>query len=206
MTNKSKNFVNLRSTQSVHFFSGLTLAVFIGFHLFNQLYSIYGPAAHIELMTSLRKVYRNPIIETVLLLSVVTQVVSGIRLAYYKRYLNTTVKKVQVYSGLYLAFFLIVHVAAVLAGRYALHLDTNFYFAATAINYVPKIFIPYYFTAVVCVALHFASMNYLKLRSKLVAYTIVFSGLVMAYYIISGYTDNFKWRQVPTQYLFFLNK
>lgn len=51
----------------------------------------------------------------------------------------------QALSGAYLAFFLMVHVGAVLFGRTVLKLDTNFYYAAAGL-YVPPFqffFAPY---------------------------------------------------------------
>jgi hypothetical protein len=36
-----------------------------------------------------------------------------------------------------MALFLIIHVSAVLTGRFILHLDTNFYFGVAGINNFP---------------------------------------------------------------------
>ena len=189
----------------IHYFSGLILSVFIAFHLFNQLFSLFGAEAHIELMTLLRTVYRHIIVETVLLFAVAFQVVTGIRLI-FNRNKKTVVEKIQLYSGLYLSFFLIVHVAAVMYGRH-LQLDTNFYFAAAGMNIYPVnlIFIPYYFFAVVAVSLHLASLHYLKTKSAKVSKRIATAGIIVSILIIIGYTNAFKWRAIPVEYENFIN-
>ena len=184
----------------IHYFSGVILTVFIAFHLSNQLFSLFGPAAHIELMTSLRKIYRHFIVETILLSAVAFQVITGIKLLFNKDK-KPIVEKIQLYSGLYLSFFLIVHVAAVIYGR-QIGLDTNFYFAAAGMNLYPVslVFIPYYFFAVAAIALHLSSLHYLKTKSKKVSYSIAIIGVVVSILIIIGYTDAFKWREIPAEY------
>lgn len=67
-------------TKELHYLSGLLIALFVGLHLFNHFTSIYGAQVHIQWMNRLRVVYRNPIIEVVLLSAVVVQIVSGIHL------------------------------------------------------------------------------------------------------------------------------
>jgi len=188
----------------IHYFSGLILAVFIAFHLVNQLFSLFGAEAHIELMTLLRTVYRHIVVETVLLFAVAFQVATGIRLS-FKKNKKSTIERVQLYSGLYLSLFLLVHVAAVMYGR-QLQLDTNFYFAAAGMNIYPAtfIFIPYYFFAVVAVTLHLASLHYLKTKSVKVSYCIAIIGIMIAILIIIGYTDAFKWRAMPVEYKNFI--
>lgn len=48
----------------IHYFSGLTLILFIGIHLVNHFASLWGAEAHIEFMEMVRPIYRNIIIET----------------------------------------------------------------------------------------------------------------------------------------------
>ena len=59
-------------------------------------------------------------------------------------------------SGIYLAFFIVVHVGSVLFGRAALDLNTNFYFAAAGLHVAPfqLFFAPYYFLGVVALFTH----------------------------------------------------
>jgi succinate dehydrogenase/fumarate reductase cytochrome b subunit len=73
----------------------------------------------------------------------------------------------QALSGAYLAFFLLVHVAAILFGRTALKLDTNFYYAAAGFHVAPFqfFFAPYYFLAVLALFTHVGCAVYRRARS-----------------------------------------
>ncbi len=115
----------------LHRVSALIIGTFVLFHLANHLTAFWGVARHIEFMELLRRFYRYPLVEIVLLACVGFQIVSGvffIKSRWGKR--NGFFEKVQALSGAYLVFFLLVHVGAVLAGRAVFNLDTNFYFAA----------------------------------------------------------------------------
>lgn len=90
----------------LHYFSGIVLSLFIGLHLFNHFWSIFGSNSHISLMESLRVVYRNPVIEGVLLLAVIIQIISGLSLFFKKRKsLTGFYDKLQLWTGMYMAFF-----------------------------------------------------------------------------------------------------
>ena len=68
------------SIKKLHFFSGLTITIFVGIHLFNHVWSIFGAEAHIELMNIFRLFYRNIFVEIILLSTVLVQIISGIKL------------------------------------------------------------------------------------------------------------------------------
>ena len=78
--------------------------------------SLLGEAVHITFMDHMRVVYRNLVPELVLLSAVMIQIISGVRLAFRKR---KTVKgffeRLQIWTGLYLALFLVIHLSAILA-------------------------------------------------------------------------------------------
>lgn len=186
--------------KKIHHFSGIILSLYIFFHLVNHLFALAGPGEHIRIMEIFRKAYRNPIIESLLLAVVAFQVTTGFRLVFQRR-AKITAEKIQVYTGLYLSFFLIAHVAAVLIGRYVEHFDTNFYYAAWGMNLAPAtlIFIPYYFLSVVAISLHVSALHYLKTKSKF-AYVIAGTGITTAILILMGFTNWFNWLTMPLQY------
>ncbi|MBC9914826.1 hypothetical protein [Chitinophaga varians] len=184
-------------TKAGHYWSGITLAVFIGFHLFNQLASLMGANAHITVMQAFRTVYRHPVAETILLAAVAFQVITGLLLIFTRKR-SSLAEKIQVYSGLYLSFFLLFHVGAVLYGR-SRGLDTNFYFAAAGLNIYPAtfFFIPYYLLAVSAISLHVAAIHYIKTGSRRWSGAIAVTGLLAAVLIITGFTNGFRWRHMP---------
>ena len=136
-------------------------------HVANHLAGLAGAAAHIAFMQAARAVYRQPAAEALLLACVAFQSLSGLWLAVVRRKERRSfVAWAQAASGAYLAFFLLIHVGAVMAGRFALGLDTNFYFAAAGLHVRPYacFFVPYYGLAVLAVFAHLACAARARVR------------------------------------------
>ena len=151
----------------IHYYTGLTLAVFIGFHLLNHLLILHSEALHIKFMKSARKIYRNRFVESLLLLAVLVQVISGITLVILKwNKVENYFDRIQITSGLYLSFFLLNHLLAVLRGRYKLKMDTNLYYGAGVMNMWPQklFFIPYYSFAILSFFFHVACVHRIKME------------------------------------------
>jgi hypothetical protein len=158
------------SLKRLHHVSGIVIACFLLLHLTNHLFALGGAALHIYVMNLFRQVYRFLPVEISLLLCVIFQVISGVTLVVKKGFLKQPLSViVQIVSGLYLSFFMVFHVCAVLLGRYEWNIDTNFYFAAgVAQNYPSKLFfIPYYTLSLVCVFAHIACTHYITGMEKL---------------------------------------
>jgi len=148
-----------------HRLSGLVMAAFLLLHISNHLFALGGPAWHISVMNFFRLIYRFPPIEILLLMCVIFQIASGIILIFKKGFLKQPLYvKLQVMSGLYLSFFLIFHVWAVLIARYHWNIETDFYFAAGVANRRPDklFFIPYYTLSLLSVFTHIACAHYAK--------------------------------------------
>lgn len=164
-TPKLHERINIRL---IHRFAGLTLATFIAIHLTNHLFALVSVEKHINVMEILRLFYRNPIVETLLLLAILIQVPSGIMLARRKGWRGLPLEeRAQVASGLYLSFFLVAHVFAVMVGRHFLHLDTNFYFAsAPLLSFLWLYYVVYYGLSVIAIFTHIASIHTIKMTDK----------------------------------------
>lgn len=194
----------------IHYISGITITIFVVLHLFNHLYSLFGPNAHIELMNDLRVVYRNIIAETILLLAVVIQIISGIKLFLKKRKnVIDFFEKLQIWTGLYLAFFLLIHLSAVFSGRLILNLDTNFYFGVAGLNTFPfnLFFIPYYGLAIISFFGHISAVHSKKMKNKILriepnkqSYIILIIGIILTLVILYGLTNGFNGVEIPKEY------
>ncbi len=155
--------------RKLHRAAGIAVAAFVCLHIANHLVALVGVSSHIAFMMVARLVYRQPAIETLLLISILIQVSSGLllfALGWKRR--SGIVPWIQAASGAYLAFFLALHVSAVFYGRTVLHLDTNFYYAAAGFFVTPYqfFFAPYYFLAVVAVFTHLGCAAYGKLDAR----------------------------------------
>jgi hypothetical protein len=200
----------------VHFISGLVITIFVGLHLFNHVSSIYGADKHIEIMNLLRHIYRNIFAEAILLLAILVQIISGIKLFKANRKKMTSqFDKLHIWTGLYLAIFLVFHLSAVLGGRYFLHLDTNFYFGVAGLNSFPfnLFFIPYYGLAIFSFFGHIASVHNKKMKSNVLNLTpkhqakaILLFGLILIPIIFYGLTNYFHGVQIPEEYNILIGK
>lgn len=161
-------------------------------------------------MQSFRGIYRNVFAETILLAAVLVQIISGIRL--FKAGGKTALgfyDKLHYRTGLYMASFLVIHVSAVLAGRYILKLDTNFYFGVAGLNSFPfnLFFIPYYGLAIFSFFGHIAAVHSKKMKTPLLgllpkqqANIILASGFIITMIIFYGLTNHFKGVLIPAEY------
>lgn len=194
----------------IHYFSGLILTLFIGLHLINHFASFWGDDAHIQLMNSLRPIYRNVVIETLLLLAVGVQITTGGQLFFSKRKVSRGFfEKLQLWTGFYLAFFMLIHVGAVLTGRYLLHLDTNFYFGVAGLNTFPfnLFFIPYYGFAVFSFFGHVSAIHSLKMNRSIFgfsvrnqSFSILIIGILTTFLVLYGLTNGFSGVEIPKEY------
>lgn len=200
----------------IHYISGLTITCFIGLHLFNHFCSIFGADKHIQVMNSLRIVYRNIFIETILLSAVIVQIISGLKLFKANRKIaSTKFEKIHVWSGLYLAIFFVIHLGAVFGGRLLLHLNTNFYFGVAGINSFPLnlFFIPYYGLAIFSFFAHIASVHSKKMKHNIFniapnqqAKAIIVFGCIFTLILFYGLTDHFKGVEIPREYNVLIGK
>ncbi|KYP14556.1 MAG: hypothetical protein A1D16_00265 [Flavihumibacter sp. CACIAM 22H1] len=148
----------------VHQISGALLAVFILLHLSNHLFALFGPNMHIQVMHLFRKLYRFPPIEGLLLVTVLTQIITGIGLAFHKWKNQPAMVKLQVASGLYLSLFLVYHLWAIIMARFVWLIDSDFFFASAGLQAGPSayFFFPYYSLAVFSTFVHIATIHYNK--------------------------------------------
>jgi hypothetical protein len=203
------------NVKKLHYFSGITISIFVGLHLFNHFYSLFGAHAHLELMNDLRVIYRNIIAETLLLFAVAIQIISGICLFLKKRKTTSDLfEKLQIWTGLYLAVFLLMHVSAVLFGRFIMELDTNFYFGVAGLNTFPLnlFFIPYYGLAIISFFGHISAVHSKKMKRKILgvepikqSYGILIIGIIVALILLYGLTNGFNGVEIPKKYDLFSN-
>lgn len=189
--------------KKVHYFSGLFITIFIAFHLLNHAFAIINLEKHLAVMEIFRVVYRNIVVESLLLIAVCLQIYSGVKLVLNARKTAITIfDKLHIYSGLYLAMFLLIHVSAVLSARAIFHLDSNSYFGAAALNHYPKLFffVPYYFFAILSFFTHIACIHFKKTASKPQTYLVILFGFIIASFLMVALTNHFHGYAIPEEY------
>ena len=200
----------------LHYLSGITITVFISLHLFNHTCSIFGADKHIEMMNLFRLFYRNIFVEIILLSAVLLQIISGLKLFKINR--KTAIlnfEKLHVWTGLYLAIFFVIHLSAILGGRFFLHLDTNFYFGAAGLNSFPLnlFFIPYYALGIISFFGHIACVHNKKMKHVIFGLVpnrqsnaIIIFGICVAIVIFYGLTNHFEGVKIPKAYNILIGK
>lgn len=196
--------------KTVHHFSGTIISIFVGVHLFNHAFSILGAEYHIEMMTTLRHFYRNLFAEIILFSAITFQIYSGIYLLKINRKsAKTFFEKLHVWTGLYLAIFFIIHLGAILTGRYVLKLDTNFYFGVAGMNTFPLylFFIPYYAVAIISFFGHIASIHNKKMKKYILGLNplsqskiILTFGVLLTIITLYGLTNHFQGVTIPAEF------
>ncbi len=117
-----------------HGVSAALITCYVLFHLANHLFGLLGPETHAAIMKAGRVVYRAPLIEPVLVLALLFQASSGVRLAWHWSRLRTDAYRVfQIGSGVYLAAFLLAHLnSGLIAARHVYKIETNWAWASGA--------------------------------------------------------------------------
>lgn len=187
--------------KQLHRITGIVVAVFILLHLFNHSMAWFGVEMHQKILDTFRSVYRIPIVEIILVGCFFFQAFSGIKLllALRKKKDKTTYEKIQMYTGIALAYFIIQHIPATIGQRILHGFDTNFYFASRVVIQKPWLyyFVPYYFMGVVVIGLHIANVHRHKISDRIGAkkanlhfYAIVsffvLLGIIILYSLMGG--------------------
>ena len=190
----------MMAPRRLHRALGASLAVFVAVHIANHLAALAGVDVHIRFMDAARRVYRQPVVEAVLLLCVALQAASGLRMLWAGRQRRRGLLPwLQAGSGAYMALFLAIHVGAVLAGRMS-GLDTNFYFAAAGLHVWPFVlfFVPYYFLAVAALFVH---LGCALRRGRAVVAGFAAVGAVVAGLIVATLMGMVVPVEIPARYL-----
>jgi succinate dehydrogenase/fumarate reductase cytochrome b subunit len=160
----------MNKTKTLHRITGIIIAVFVSAHLFNHAMAWFGIETHREVMEALRKIYRQPIIEILLVIGFGFQVYSGIKQVknLKKKSFLAFNDRIQIYSGVVFAFFIVQHIPAVLFQREYFKLDTDFYFAARVVLETPFkfYFVPYYFLGMMAFGVHIAATHRKKMTES----------------------------------------
>jgi hypothetical protein len=117
-----------------HGVSAALITCFVLFHLTNHLFGLTGPDTHAAIMKAGRTVYRAALIEPVLVILLLFQVASGVRLAWRWSSLQSDAHRVfQIGSGAYMAAYVLTHMNSAFVSARAVHkIDTDWSWASGA--------------------------------------------------------------------------
>ena len=118
--------VGHRRLAAAHGVSALgILLLFVGPHIGNHLAGFWSGSVHTEIMNAARRVYRDDIVQPILLALIGFQILSGTILVRRRMRMPSDIfGTVQTMCGAYIGVYLLAHMTAVFAARYA-EIDTN---------------------------------------------------------------------------------
>jgi len=191
--------------RKLHFSLAIFLLLFIISHLAVHFSALWGPEVHLMMLESVRPMYQNRIVEPILLTGLLGQVILGIKLALKSRSGEAADKwaKLQIVSGIYLGFFIIMHSTAAVTTRLFFDVDTNFWWAAgTLYNDILKWgFMPYYFFAVTALFVHLASALHFRWPKRKFPTFLAVGGAVYAALIVATFAGVFYPIPLPAGYV-----
>lgn len=196
--------------QRIHRAVAALLLLFITAHLGINFYgAVGGPERHAAALDIVRKVYRVPLLEVVMLGAFVLQMLTGVAIL-RRRYKADGRPKgwaaVQAASGAYLVVFITAHAGAALNTRFGMGLDTNFYWPAATLQggVLRIVFALYYAAAIVAIFSHIAAA--LHYRGSRVAPILPAVGAVVALIIVAGFAGAFFDIDLPADYADYFEK
>ncbi len=194
---------------ALHRFLALGLGIFLASHIGIHLTILHSAELHMRTLSAIQPLYRNPVVEPILVVAILSQVIVGGRLlvARWRSPGKGFWGWVQIASGLYLAYFLVLHTGAALAARYVFGLETNTYWAAGPLQTIPLVygFVPYYTLGVFSVFAHLAvALHYSGFPvSRFLSRACLAGGAVTAGLIVAGFAGAYYDIPLPAAYLEF---
>lgn len=205
-----------------HRLTAYILIAFVIAHLSNHLFLIAGRDTYNQVQEILNTVYRNPVLEPILIIAISVQVLGGLKMAigalrrkpkrpFWQRQFW---EKAQIMSGFVLAYFIIEHLIA-LAGVHWFNpgLETDFYWPASVMNGAPftYYFVPYYFLGVLAAMTHMGiGLRYVALRKgkratgDIIAKTSIVLGAVFGSLIVLSLLGTFHKIILPVEWIDYL--
>jgi succinate dehydrogenase/fumarate reductase cytochrome b subunit len=187
--------------KTLHRLVACVLAFFLLLHFANHLFLIVSIETHLDVLHRLRAIYRSPVIEAIILASFMVQIALGLVLAWNRRRPDSRWAALQLASGLYLGFFLVQHIGAVLMAR-ASGIESDSYFAAAVVNRegAKWYFAPYYALGIAAVFGHLAAA--LRFRrwpepATLLQRSMPIFGLVFGILVVGGLMGAFDEVRIP---------
>jgi succinate dehydrogenase/fumarate reductase cytochrome b subunit len=166
--------------RTLHRSTGLILALFIVSHLSVHLTALAGADAHLATLALVQNVYRNRIVEPLLIAAILMQIMAGITLGIrnWRGSKGDRWARLQLWSGFILAIFLLNHTGAALYTRYCAGLETNFWWASGTLTHKKARywFYPYYALGVMAVFAHAAVAVRYRFDDTLKARLVLCSG------------------------------
>ncbi|MCE8544637.1 hypothetical protein KBY25_02290 [Ruegeria pomeroyi] len=203
--------------RKIHRWNGAVFAAFLLLHFITHLSGLWGVNAYNATQDALRLIYRNPVVEPLVLASALAQMGLGLKLltARIRRGLREPWARAQAISGGVVLYFMTEHLIALVLARWVDGLDTNFYWPASVMSGAPFTwyFIPYYSLGVIALFVHLGcALRLILLRrgargqARAAFWGIVLAGITVAWLIVAMLLGAFYEITLPPEWLAYLHQ
>ncbi len=178
------------------------LGAFIVVHLANHALILGGIESHLAGMQTLRRIYRMPVVEALLIAGFGFQIVLGLIQTWRSAKRKGPWARAQRWSGIVLAFVLTQHIGAALMTRVLYpSVDTNSYWAASVVQNSPLVwyFAPYYVVLVGATFVHFAAYARLRPWGRKLSMAVSLGGIAFGCMIVAGLMGAFGAVNLPPE-------
>ena len=155
------------SSRRVHGWLAAVLVLFLVLHFATHLAGLAGIETYNAAQAAMRRIYRAPLVEPLLVAAILAQMAIGARLlwALWRRGPRGGWQWAQLLSGAGILFFLAQHLPSFAVARFAFARDTTFYWPASVMQDVPLLlyFTPYYLVGVLALFVHLGCAVRLRL-------------------------------------------
>jgi hypothetical protein len=179
---------------------------------------LFGFEIYNNVQNTLRKFYRNPYVEPILIAAVVMQLVVGLTLLVKSMRMQRPKgfwSWVQVVSGILIVLTIGEHLIALYLARVVSELNTNFYWPLSVMDGPPftYYFVPYYFLMVSSVFAHAAAgLHYIGVdrgysaKIDSIAIGLIILGIVIATIIVLILSQTFYEVELPPEWIDYLRQ
>ena len=127
-----------RRIHHIQYISAIVLLAFVSLPLTGFLIEVITGSSSVNIIKTLEDAGISRAFEAVLFLTVITHAYTALHLSHKRsREKMASWQWIRLFAGLYLAFFLFIHVGAVICARFVIGIETGFYSGAAGMNTYP---------------------------------------------------------------------
>ena len=186
--------------KTLHRITAILLLLFILAHIGNHVAAAFGPKTYNSYLATVRIVYRNPIIEPLLITLVGIQMISGFNLiikSFQRDAKRSLLSWLEFFSAIVFVLFIVIHLSAIAVTRFYFEIQTDFYWVAEMFRAgaLQPYIIGFHFLGIMAVTVHsgigikylFDAMGLGK-NGRTVAVSIIAVGLGASIIAIAAYS------------------
>ena len=189
--------------KTLHRIAALLLLLFVLVHIGNHVAAAIGPKTYNAYLATARIVYRNPIVEPLLIALIGAQAITGFSLiikSFQRDEKRSLASWFEIFSAVGFVIFIIIHLSAIAVTRFYFEVQTDFYWVAEMFRAgaLQPFIIGFHFLGIMTVTIHagiglkymFDGIGLGKI-GRTAAVTLIVAGFAASVIALSAYSGQF---------------